>query len=312
MRVLLIGPGAIGRYVGAALQLAGNEVVFAARPRTAQALQQGGIQLIGPRGDVQLPNVQVCSDPKQVTQPFDLAISCVKLYDAESSAREWQPLLANAQAVISLQNGIDGPDRIARGASLQRVFGGLAYVAAVLEEDGVVRYQSDMSSITFGGPGALHEPSLDILHQQLRNADSPIRLGVELVEDIRTAQWCKHTGLATNAALTCLVRQPAGVIYHDKDLLALAVQSISEVAAVGRAEGASIPEGHEQETLQKLRGFPAGMFASMHHDLAAGRPLELDGLIGTVVRLGAQHRVPTCFHAFAYACLKPYTDGVRR
>lgn len=312
MRILLIGPGAIGRYVGAALATAGNEVVFAARPRTAQALRAGGIRLVGPRGDVHLPQVQVCADPNEATPPFDLAISCVKLYDAESSAREWQPLLANARAVISLQNGIDGPERISRGAGLRRVFGGLAYVAAALEEGGVVRYQSDMSSITFGGPGAPQEPGLDTLQQQLQNTDSPIRLGAELVEDIRSAQWCKHTGLATNAALTCLVRQPAGVVYHDKDLLALAVQSIAEVAAVGRAEGASIPEGHEQETLRKLQGFPAGMFASMHHDLAAGRPLELDGLIGTVVRLGAQHRVPTRFHAFAYACLKPYADGVRR
>lgn len=312
MRVLLIGPGAIGRYVGAALAGAGNEVVFAARPRTAQALRQSGIRLVGPRGDWHLPNVQVCANPLETTQPFDLAISCVKLYDAESSAREWRPLLANARAVISLQNGIDGPHRIARGAGLRRVYGGLAYVAAALEDDGVVRYQSDMSSITFGGPGAQRECGLQALHQQLERGDSRLQLKSHLTEDIRTAQWRKHTGLATNAALTCLVRQPAGVVYHDQDLLALAVQSISEVAAVGRAEGAAIPEDHEQDTLRLLQAFPAGMYASMHHDLAAGRPLELDGLIGTVVQLGLRHNVPTRFHAFAYACLKPYAEGIRR
>lgn len=310
MRILLIGPGAIGRYVGALLAGAGNEVVFAARQRTAQALRASGIHLAGPRGDLHLPDVQVCADPHESGEPFDIALSCVKLYDAESSASEWQPLLAGCRAVVSLQNGIDGPQRIARGAGLRQVYGGLAYVAAALDDGGVVSYQSDMSSITFGGPGALQNPCLQALHQQLERSESAIRLKANLVEDIRTAQWRKHTGLATNAALTCLVRKPAGVIYHDEDLLALARQSISEVAAVGRAEGALIPAAHEEDTLRLLQGFPAGMVASMHHDLVAGRPLELEGLIGTVMRLGRQHGVPTPFHAFAYACLKSYADGI--
>lgn len=311
MRILILGPGAIGRYVGALLTGADSEVVFAARPRTSRALRETGIRLVGPRGDMHLPDIRVCSDAHEACKPFDIAISCVKLYDAESSALEWQPLLASCQAVISLQNGIDGSERIARGAALQRVYGGLAYVAAKLEDDGVVRYQSDMSSITFGGPGARREPCLVALHEQLTRSHTVLQLKADLVEDIKTAQWRKHTGLATNAALTCLVRKPAGIVYHDEHLLALARQSISEVATVGRAEGASIPAEHEEQSLRQLQGFPAGMFASMHHDLAAGRPLELEGLIGTVVHLGARHGVPTPFHEFAYACLKPYANGNR-
>ena len=309
MKVLLIGPGAVGRYIGAALISAGIDVTFGARPATAATLSTRGIHLDGPRGGFHIGSVNTCSDPSVLVDSFDLAISCVKLYDAEHSSREWKPVLERCAAVISLQNGIDGSDLVARGAGLKHVYGGMAFVAAELRMDGVVWYQSDMSSMTYGGPGAIDNSSLKALHHQLQGGNSAIRLGSVLLDDVRSAQWSKLTGLATNAALTCLVRKPAGIVYHDEHLLRLAAQSIAEVASVGRATGALIPPDHEEKTLGMLQSFPAGMYASMHHDLAAGRRLELEGLSGSIVRLGSHHGIPTPFHSFAYACLRPYSGG---
>jgi 2-dehydropantoate 2-reductase len=309
MKIFIIGAGAIGGYVGALLARAGHEVVFGVRPASAMALQTGGLTLVGPRGDFHLDKMQAIASPEEAQGGFDIAISCVKLYDTLSSSRQWAPVLASARAVISLQNGIDGAALIAQGAGLQKVYGGLAYVAAKLEAPGRVRYLSDMSSITFGGAGALNERSLVDLHQQLETGDPQMPLHARLVEDIASAQWQKHAALATNAALTCLVRQPAGIVYTQPELLALAEQSIAEVIATGRAAGAQFPDDHAQKTLAMLKGLPSQMVASMHHDLAAGKPMELEGLIGTVVRHGLQAGVATPFHTFAYACLKPYERG---
>lgn len=309
MRIFIIGAGAIGGYVGALLARGGQEVVFGVRPASARVLQAKGIELVGPRGDFHLDKVRAIASPSEDDGGFDVAISCVKLYDTASSARQWAPVLAWSKAVISLQNGIDGASLMADGAGLQKVYGGLAYVSAKLESPGRVRYQSDMSSITFGGPGASSERSLVDLHQHLASGDSRMPLRAELVEDIASAQWQKHAALATNAALTSLVRQPAGIVYTQPELLALARQSIDEVIAVGRAAGAQFPPDHAQRTLDLLKALPPQMYASMHHDLTGGKPLELDGLIGTVVRRGREAGVPTPFQAFAYACLKPYEGG---
>ena len=101
----------------------------------------------------------------------------------------------------------------------------------------------------------------------------------------------------------------AGVVYHDPDLLALAEMSIAEVMAVGRAEGAVFAPTQAQDTLAILQGFPPELFASMHHDLVAGRPLELDGISGLVSRLGRQHGLATPFHTMADACMKPWRMG---
>ena len=81
--------------------------------------------------------------------------------------------------------------------------------------------------------------------------------------------------------------------------------------AVGRAEGAAFSLTQAQDTLGILQAFPPELFASMHHDLAAGRPLELDGISGLISRLGKQHGVDTPFHTMAYACLKPWAMGHR-
>ncbi|MDB5929023.1 MAG: 2-dehydropantoate 2-reductase, partial [Polaromonas sp.] len=280
MRILVIGAGAVGAYVGGLLARAGHDVTFGVRGAALQAISSHGISLLGPRGDWRITDVKAAdaaSFDSSGQAPPELVLSCVKLYDAESSARQWRGALESAGAVISLQNGIDGAERIARGAPGARVYGGLAYVAGRLEAPGVVRYLSDMSSITFGGPGAAGDPLLQRFAGAANATAGADALQARLVEDIQSAQWAKFTMLATNAALTCLARQPAGVVYHDPDLLALAEASIAEVMAVGAAQGIPFAATQAQDALALLQGFPPELYASMHHDLAAGQPLELDG-----------------------------------
>jgi 2-dehydropantoate 2-reductase len=112
-----------------------------------------------------------------------------------------------------------------------------------------------------------------------------------------------------NASLTSLVRQPAGICYRDPDILALARAGFSEGAAVARAMGVKLPEDIVEWQIRNHQGFPADMFASMYHDVARGRRLELESLSGYIVRKGRELGVPTPFHAMAYACLKPYING---
>jgi len=309
MKILVIGAGAIGGYVGGLLALAGHEVVFAVRAQTARALAARGLEIQGPRGNWQVKNIKTVDDPAVEPGRFEIALSCVKLYDAESSARAWAVQLKQCSAVISLQNGVDGQQRIAAGCGVDAVYGGLVYVAAKRQAPGRIAYLSDMSSIVFGGPGAMQDASLERFERCINALSKNTPFDATRVEDIVSAQWQKFTALATNAALTCLTRCPAGIVYHDADLIALAKQSIAEIVEVGIACGAKFPPDHREKTLALLQSFPPDMVASMHHDLMAGKPLELDGICGTVVRMGRVHGIPTPFHAMSYACLKPYVKG---
>ena len=146
---------------------------------------------------------------------------------------------------------------------------------------------------------------------RFRDACLQAGFGAQVVTDIRAALWHKFVGLTVNSALTSLVRQPAGVIYPDPDLMAIARAGFAETAAVGRAMDVKLPEDIVDWQARNHLGFPAGMYASMYHDLVRGKRLELESLSGLVAREGKRLGVPTPFHSMAYACLKPYAPGTK-
>jgi len=304
MRIAIMGAGGIGGYYGAKIAASGNEVVFIARGEHLRAIQARGFSLVGPGGDIDLPAAVATDDPASVA-PVDVVLFCVKLFDTEDAARSIAPLLARGGICISLQNGVDGQHRIGAVLGAERVLGGLAFVSAVIEQPGVVRYNSANPALEFGeADGSQSDRAV-----RFRDACLAAGFGAKVVGDIRAAQWGKFIGLATNAALTALVRRPAGVVYHDPDLIPIARQGFAEAAAVARAIGIDLAPDVVDSLLAKHQGFPADMYASMYHDLARGKRLELDSLSGLLVRLAREHGVPVPVHAMAYACLKPYLNG---
>ncbi len=304
MRIAIMGAGGIGGYYGGRLAQAGHDVTFIARGEHLRAIQAKGLALTGPAGDAIITNARAAADPGRVA-PVDVVLFCVKLFDTEDAARAIQPLLSQGGVCISLQNGVDGPQRIGSVVGGDRVMGGLAFASALIEAPGVIRYNSKAPSIKFGeADGRPSERAT-----RFRDACAAAGFNAEVVADIRAALWHKFVGLTVNAALTSLVRQPAGVVYHDPDLVALARAGFAEGAAVAKAAGVKLPDDIVEWQVKNHLGFPAGMYASMYHDLARGKRLELDSLSGLIVRKGKELGIPTPFHAMAYACLKPYANG---
>lgn len=304
MRIAIMGTGAVGAYFGALLARSGHDVSFVARGEHLKAMRERGLSVVGPRGDFSVPKVKATANPEEIG-PVDVVLFCVKLYDTESAAQSIAPILSAGGVCISLQNGVDAQERIGRIVGNDQVMGGLAFVSGVIEAPGVIRYASDMSTIRFGeSSGAMSARGL-----AFSQACEAAGFKAELVPDIRAAQWQKMVGLASNAALSCVVRQPAGVVYNDPDLIVVARGAFGEVKAVAEAQGIPMPADIVERTLAMHQNFPPNMYASMYHDLARGRRIELDSLSGVIVRKGCELGVPTPVHAMAYACLKPYMNG---
>ena len=299
-----MGAGGVGGYYGGRLALAGHDVTFITRGEHLRAIRAKGLRLTGAAGDAIIAGAQATDDPAALA-PVDVVLFCVKLFDTEDAARAIAPLLAKGGVCITLQNGVDGHERIGAIVGAGRVMGGIAFVSALVESPGVIRYASKAPSIKFGETdGRMSERAV-----RFRDACKAAGFDAEAVADIRAALWHKFVGLAVNAALTSLVRKPAGVVYHDPDLLALARAGFGEGAAVARAGGIQLPDDIVEWQVENHRKFPPEMYASMYHDLARGRRLELESLSGLIVRKGRELGVPTPFHSMAYACLKPYANG---
>lgn len=299
-----MGTGAVGGYFGGLLSRAGHAVTFVARGAHLAAMRARGLVLETPRGELAVEAARFVEQPSEAG-PCDVVLFAVKAYDIEAAAQPLKPLVEGGACVVSVLNGVDHQDRIASVLGAGCVLGGLAMVSGVIAAPGRIRYTSDMSGLRFGEP----DGSMSARAVAFRDACVAAGFGADLLPDIRAAQWAKFVGLATNASLTSLFRLPAGYIYHDPEIVPMATRAFAEVAAVAQAEGIELPADIVARSLALHQSFPRTMYASMYHDLAKGRPLELDSFSGHVVRRGRALGVATPVHELAWLALKPYLHG---
>jgi 2-dehydropantoate 2-reductase len=304
MQIVVMGAGAVGGYFGGLLSLAGHDVTFVARGAHLAAMQAGGLTLETSKGTRKVTQARFVEQAAQVGA-CDVVLFAVKAYDIETAAAPLQHLVDGGACVVSVLNGVDHQDRIAAVLGAGSVLGGLAMVSGVITAPGFIRYTTDMSSLRFG------EANGSMSARALAFSDACVGAGfsAEVVADIRAAQWTKFVALATNAALCSLFRLPVGYVYHDPEIIPLALRAFEEVAALARAQGIAVPDDIAARSLKVHQSFPKAMVASMFHDLNKGRPMELDSLSGYVVRRGRELGVPTPVHEMAYLALKPYRHG---
>jgi 2-dehydropantoate 2-reductase len=304
MRIVVVAPGAVGGYFGGLLAKAGENVGALARGAHLAAIREGGLRIEGPDGEHRV-RLNASDDAAQLGSA-DVVLFAVKLYQAAAAARAAAPLFGPETVAISLLNGVTGPEIITDALPGTTVLGGCAYVSAVIAAPGHIRHNGAMSAIVIGTPedsSAWARTAAFV--ERCRRAG----FRAQMTGDVRTVLWNKMIGLSTNAALTTAARLPAGPLYADPDVLAVAAALIGEATAVARALGIAVANDIENAALRQLKGFPPGMYASMYHDIAKGAPLEVDGLSGHIVREGKRLGVPTPHHAALYAVLKPYRHG---
>jgi 2-dehydropantoate 2-reductase len=303
MRIAIMGAGGVGGYVGLRLAAAGQDVAIVARGAHLAAIRENGLRLLSPRGDAQV-RVRAEEDPAAVG-PVDLVIFAVKLWDAESAAASIRPMLAEpASRVVTLQNGIESVDLIARQLPAAQVVGGCIYVTSLIEAPGVIRQTSALNRIIVGRPD---DPV--IADFAARKVDG---LDIEATADIEIAVWEKFIRLSSFSAATSLMRARIGAIRSDVEGRKLLIQLVEEALAVARASGRPIRDSYFKECIDLFDSMAPGARTSMSEDLEAGRRLELPFLSGRVHHLGVELGVPTPAHSTAYRALALYANGTPR
>jgi len=304
MRIAIIGAGGVGGYFGAKLAKAGEDVTFIARGAHLAAMREHGLRILSGNGDLTVDPVKATEDATSVG-PVDLVMIAVKLWSTEESIETARSLMGPTSTIVSFQNGVDAEEQLLQAFGPDRVIGGVANIAALIESPGVVRHNGTMALLQVGSLDGRPAPSVDALAAAAKRAG----LDLKVADDILKSIWEKFVFLASLSAMTALTRMPLGPLREDPDTRALFAQLAEEVVAVGRAKGVSLGDGTVSAMLSRLDGLPREMVASMLGDLLRGNRLELPWLSGGVVRLGAAAGVPTPAHRFVYSALKLYANG---
>ena len=286
LRIAIVGAGGVGGYFGARLAAAGADVHFIARGAHLDAMRTRGLTIRSFKGDLHLPRVQATDNPAAIGS-VDIVFFTVKLYDAEAAARRLLPLVGSDTAVIPLQNGVDAADIVARAVGREHAAGGTVYVAAVIDEPGVIRH-SALDHLIFGELDGTRTPRLERLLQACR----PAGFQATLSDNVQVDIWTKFVRLSVFSGMTAVTRCPIGPIVADPELFDMAKAAAREAMAVARATGVSVPDAVIDDVDRAYRALPGHMKSSMLEDLERGRPLELPWLSGAVVRLGRGRASP--------------------
>jgi 2-dehydropantoate 2-reductase len=304
MRIAMMGSGGIGGYLGARLAQGGEDVVFIARGAHLEAMRRSGLRLKSQLGDIALGRVTATDTPSEIGA-VDLVIFAVKLYDTESAAAAMVPLVGPATRVVTLQNGIDSVDALARFAPRSQIVGGATYMSARMEAPGVTVHAGNNTQVVVGGP---NDTKIEMWRGACLKAGG---VDVGAVEDIEQVLWNKFVTVSAFSGATSLMRASVGPILGDPQSRMFLEQLRDEGVAVACAAGHPMPHDYRERVMSYWRGFPPEMRASMANDLAQGRPMELSWLSGRMHAVGNELGVPTPGHTAVYRALHLYADGAK-
>jgi 2-dehydropantoate 2-reductase len=284
----IMGSGGVGGYFGARLAMSGADVHFIARGAHLAAMRECGLTVEGGPEPIRVRKVNVTDDPRTIG-PVDLVLFCVKLWDSEAAARQLMPIVGPDTGVISFQNGVTKDDALRPIFGEHALLGGVAYVGTAIGRPGVIVQTGPLQRLVFGEYDGRRSPRVEAFHAACKRGG----INAEISDDVRRSIWEKYVVLVAMSGATTAMRSTIGPIRSNPLAREFLLDLAREVVAVGRAHGVALPADYAEQRIPFFDGWPPEMTTSMHHDLQAGRPLELRWLAGGVVELGAQLGVAT-------------------
>ena len=304
MDIAVMGAGGVGGYFGGLLARAGHNVTFIARGAHLEAIRANGLRVISSNdGEFVVPGR--ATDRPADAGPQELALFAVKMYDNDDAIAAIGPLVGPETIILTLQNGIDNGERLVDAYGPERVMIGSAYLEGRISEPGVV---------TQGGPGAAsfgeRTPGVTERGERLLGVFQGANWRVELLENMTGMLWKKFAYLSGSAGVCAASGCTYGELRTVPETRAAIEAAIAEALAVGAASGAPLEPDSLEWSMNALDNFPATGMASLAKDFAEDRPVELEGLTGTVIRMGEQYGVPTPVNNALYAVLKPRANRI--
>jgi len=305
MKICIVGAGAVGGFLGTRLAAAGEAAVSAlARGDTLAALRSMGWRLQQGGQLLRAPLARAAEDPRELG-PQDLIIIAVKGPALPELAPTLTPLLGPRTIVLPAMNGVpwwfsdglpalgpaplksvDPGGHIAAAIPRGHVLGCVVHVSSALAQPGVVAHGSGQGLI-IGEPDGAESDRVRQVGQLLGRAG----FDVSCSRRIRYEVWYKLWGNMTMNPLSALTGALTDQILDDELVRALCTSAMREAATIGARIGCDVMESPEdrQQVTRKL----GAIKTSMLQDVEAGKPIELDGLVGVVREIGQRVRVAT-------------------
>jgi 2-dehydropantoate 2-reductase len=315
MRFLIAGAGAIGAYIGALMARASFDVTLFARGAHLEAMQEHGVRVKSSSGEFEAhPKI---SGTLSGIGGFDVVLLGVKAHGLTQLAPDLASVLGPETTVVSTQNGIpwwffegfggewDGLrlERIDPGGVIssaieaRRVVGSIVYFSTEIIAPGVIQH-NEGNRISLGEPDGSRSERV----RQIAEALIASGLRAPITTRIRNEIWVKLLGNLAFNPVSALTRATLAQMTKDSDVCNVVRQIMCEASAVAAKLGLELPVTIDQRIAGAAK--VGEHKTSMLQDLEAGRPMELEAIVGAIVELGKRVGVAMPHTETVYACAK--------
>jgi 2-dehydropantoate 2-reductase len=305
MKIAVVGAGAIGGYVGGWLAAAGEDVTFIARGANLDAIRRNGIRVTGEDGKEVVARPAVFDKTADAGKQ-DCVILAVKAHQVAPIAADIAALCDDHTSIVTMQNGIpwwyfhklggryegtvvrsaDPDGSIASVIDANRVIGSVVYPAAVLEAPGVVHVVEGRRFALGELDGSTSERA-----QAISAAFTRAGFKAPVISDIRSEIWLKLWGNLSFNPISALTHSTLVGLLQYPLTRQLSIDMMREAEIVANKLGITFRVGIDKRVAgaEKVGEHKT----SMLQDIEAGRPIELEALVGAVVELGRLTETPT-------------------
>jgi 2-dehydropantoate 2-reductase len=315
LKLVVLGAGAIGAYVGACLARGGADVTLVARRAHLEAMRERGVRVLSPRGDFTAH--PAATDDLETVSDADVVFVGLKAYSLPELAPRLGPLLRPGAGVLWAQNGIpwwyfqseggpldgtvlestDPGGAISRAIAPEHNIGCVVYCSTEIVEPGTIRHIE-------GTRFAIGEPdgSVSVRCRAISEAFAAGGLKAPIDERLRDQIWLKLVGNVSFNPVSALTRATLGELGSLPEMVELLREMFAECAAVADRLGVEFPVSLDRRL---EAGFAVGDHkTSMLQDLQAGKELELDCMSGAVIELAEKLGVEVPHIRAVHACAK--------
>ena len=282
MKIVIVGPGAMGCLMAAFLSKVKEEVwIFDYNKERAAKITQSGIALEGISGSWQV-KVKATSDKNDIGVA-DLLIVCVKAYDTKEAILQAKAMVGENTSVLTLQNGLGNVEIIAEVVGSDRVIGGVTNLGATLIDVGKARHAGKGETVIGRIDG-----KITVEMRSIRELFNKANLETRISRDIKSLLWSKLIVNAGINALTAITRLNNGKLTEFEPTRRIMRAAVTEAIRIAKRKRIKLIYDDPLAKVEAVCEATSGNVSSMLQDVLRKRRTEIDFINGVIVRQGQE------------------------
>ncbi|MCX5696047.1 MAG: 2-dehydropantoate 2-reductase [Candidatus Omnitrophica bacterium] len=286
MKIVIVGPGAMGCLLAAFLSKIKEEVwILDYNKERAEKINKSGINLTGLSGEW-TSKPKASSDIKDIGTA-DLLIICVKSYDTKAAITHSKALIGQNTSVLTLQNGIGNIEIISEAIGPERIIGGVTNLGATLLDVGKTKHAGKGETVIGRVDG-----KITVEMRSIREIFNRAGLEMRISKDIKSLLWSKLIINVGINALTAITRLKNGRLTEFEGPRKIMREAVTEAVRIAKRKKIKLIYDDPLAKVEAVCEATAENISSMLQDIERKKRTEIDFINGVIVRLGQELGIP--------------------